>query len=66
MDQPNQRIEVAYLDAENDTPILDIKPYHPSSDRVRDIKMPEWCRHWPTWYEDSQAFDWSKEFNFPE
>jgi tRNA (adenine37-N6)-methyltransferase len=66
MDQSNQRIEVAYLDAENDTPILDLKPYHPSSDRVRDIKMPEWCCHWPNWYENSQAFDWSKEFNFPD
>jgi|JFJP01.1.fsa_nt_gi tRNA-Thr(GGU) m(6)t(6)A37 methyltransferase TsaA len=53
---------VPWMDAEDDTPILDIKPYHPSNDRVRDVHMPGWCRHWPQWYEDSAEFDWSSEF----
>jgi tRNA (Thr-GGU) A37 N-methylase len=53
---------VPWIDAEDGTPILDIKPYHPSSDRIRDVTMPKWCQHWPQWYEDSGEFDWSAEF----
>lgn len=64
IDRRNNRIEVTYLDAENDTPVLDIKPYHPSSDRIRDVRMPAWCADWPEWYEDSGTFDWSRVFNF--
>jgi tRNA (Thr-GGU) A37 N-methylase len=55
-------IVVPWIDAEDGTPILDIKPYHPSTDRIREVKMPRWCQHWPQWYEDSGEFDWSAEF----
>lgn len=55
-------IVIPYIDAEPDTPILDIKPYHPSVDRIRDVSVPAWCRHWPQWYEDSADFDWGAEF----
>jgi tRNA (adenine37-N6)-methyltransferase len=55
-------IYVAYLDAEEGTPILDIKPYHPSTDRVREVQVPAWSAHWPQWYEDSAGFDWEAEF----
>jgi tRNA-Thr(GGU) m(6)t(6)A37 methyltransferase TsaA len=64
IDEARARIEVAYLDAEDGTPVLDIKPYHPSSDRIRDVCMPAWCAHWPGCYEESGAFDWAGEFNF--
>jgi tRNA-Thr(GGU) m(6)t(6)A37 methyltransferase TsaA len=57
------RLELGYIDAEDGTPVLDIKPYEPSDDRVRDVVMPPWCR-WPEWLEDSASFDWSAEFNF--
>jgi tRNA-Thr(GGU) m(6)t(6)A37 methyltransferase TsaA len=53
---------VPWIDAEHDTPILDIKPYHPSSDRVRELQLPDWCRRWPQWYEESAEFDWEAEF----
>ena len=66
IDTQRNVIEVEYLDAENDTPILDIKPYHPSSDKIRDVKMPRWCIHWPSCYEDSGTFNWDEEFNFPQ
>ncbi|MFP4016856.1 MAG: SAM-dependent methyltransferase [Halanaerobiales bacterium] len=56
------RIYLAYIDAEDGTPIIDIKPYHPSGDRIRDVEVPEWCGHWPKWYEDSAEFDWQAEF----
>jgi len=55
-------IYIPYIDAENGTPVLDIKPYHPSCDRIKRPHLPEWCSHWPQWYEDSAAFDWASEF----
>ncbi|MFN2274689.1 MAG: SAM-dependent methyltransferase [Anaerolineales bacterium] len=62
VDRENGLVSVAWIDAEDGTPILDIKPYHPSSDRVRNVQLPEWCRHWPEWYEESDKFDWEVEF----
>jgi tRNA (adenine37-N6)-methyltransferase len=64
MNRENNRIEVDYLDAEDGTPILDIKPYHPSSDKIRDVRMPAWCADWPGCYEESGEFDWGSVFNF--
>jgi tRNA (Thr-GGU) A37 N-methylase len=66
LDKQSRRIEVDWIEAENSTPVLDLKPYYPSDDRVRDVKMPDWCAHWPEWYEESGDFDWGAEFNFPE
>lgn len=62
VDIENGLVIVPWIDAEDSTPILDIKPYHPSSDRIRDVRMPEWCQHWPQWYEESGEFDWEAEF----
>jgi tRNA-Thr(GGU) m(6)t(6)A37 methyltransferase TsaA len=56
-------IYTPYIDAENGTPVLDIKPYH-LSERVSECSVPEWCSHWPQWYEDSASFNWQNEFNF--
>jgi len=66
LDQEKCRLEVEYIDAEDGTPVLDIKPYQPSIDKVLDVKMPAWCGHWPDCVEANEGFDWSKEFNFPE
>ncbi len=55
-------IVLGYIDAEDGTPVLDIKPYHPCSDRVREAGVPAWCRDWPQWYEDSATFDWEAVF----
>ena len=57
-------IETPYLDAEDGSPVLDIKPYTPSIDRVRDAMTPDWCSHWPAAYEDNEGFDWEAEFAF--
>ena len=65
-DEKTFRLEVGYIDAESGTPVLDIKPYEPSIDKVRDVTMPVWCRHWPDCLEANDGFDWSAEFNFPE
>ena len=66
VDAENRRLELGWIDAEDGTPVLDVKPYQPSNDRVRDVKMPAWCAHWPAWLEESGEFDWGREFNFQE
>lgn len=57
-------IQIAYIDANDGTPVLDIKPYTPSLDRVEAPGVPEWCSHWPASLEQSGDFDWESEFNF--
>jgi len=54
-------IHIPYIDADDGTPIVDLKPYHPSIERVRDVSVPAWCDHWPKWHEDSADFDWESE-----
>jgi len=56
-------IYTPYIDAEDQTPVLDIKPYH-QYERVAHCQIPSWCRHWPAYYEDAAQFDWDSEFNF--
>lgn len=57
-------IQIAYIDANDGTPILDLKPYTPSLDRIETPGVPEWCCHWPKSSEQSACFEWEKEFNF--
>lgn len=63
LDFENGRIYTPYIDAENNTPLLDIKPYH-LYERVENCNVPQWCNHWPSSYENSANFDWENEFNF--
>ncbi len=64
LDTENGVIGLAWIDAMDGTPVLDIKPYTPSADRVESPKVPEWCAHWPQSIEESGDFDWESEFNF--
>ena len=63
-DYQNGVIQVAYIDANDNTPVLDIKPYTPSLDRIEEPEVPAWCGHWPKSMEESVDFAWEKEFNF--
>ncbi|MBD3383616.1 tRNA (N6-threonylcarbamoyladenosine(37)-N6)-methyltransferase TrmO [candidate division KSB1 bacterium] len=56
-------IYTPYIDAEEGSPVIDIKPYH-KSERIQQCSVPDWCKHWPQWYEDAATFDWQGEFNF--
>lgn len=64
IDHTNGLIRIAYIDADDNTPVLDIKPYTPSLDRPKRPQVPSWCRHWPDSIESSASFDWNGEFNF--
>lgn len=55
-------IRIPFIDAEDGTPVVDIKPYTPCIDRVKEVTTPDWNSHWPQYYEDSAHFDWAAEF----
>lgn len=64
VDEENGVVGLYYIDANDHTAVLDLKPYTPSIDRVEFSSSPEWCAHWPGSYEESGSFDWEAEFNF--
>ena len=63
VDEKTGIIHIPWIDAEDGSPVLDVKPYHPSEDRVRNVTVPEWCGHWPQWFEESANFDWNEEIS---
>jgi tRNA-Thr(GGU) m(6)t(6)A37 methyltransferase TsaA len=63
VDREKGMVELGWIDAAGGSPVIDVKPYQPCSDRVKDSKVPDWCSDWPTWLEDSAAFDWESVFN---
>lgn len=64
LDEVNGIIVIPFIDAIDGSPVLDIKPYTPSLDRVENPQTPQWCSNWPKCTEDSGLFDWSQVFNF--
>lgn len=64
IDQKKGIIYLAYTDANEGTPVLDLKPYTPSIDKVQFPSVPDWCSHWPDNIEESGNFDWANEFMF--
>lgn len=64
IDYEKGMIQIAFIDANDGSPVLDIKPYTPSLDRVESPGVPAWCSEWPKSIEESGVFDWEKVFNF--
>lgn len=64
IDKENGIVTLPWIDAFNGSPVLDLKPYIPSSDRVRDFRVAEWMKAWPEWMEDAGAFFAENEVNF--
>ena len=56
VDEKNGRIKLDYIEAFDGTPLIDIKPYIPVSDRVKNVKVAEWLKDWPQWTEDAGSF----------
>lgn len=57
-------IRIPFIDADTGSPVVDIKPYQSCIDRIKEVSYPNWCSHWPQWYEDSAHFNWEEEFTF--
>jgi tRNA-Thr(GGU) m(6)t(6)A37 methyltransferase TsaA len=64
IDYENGVIHIPFIDANDNSPVLDIKPYTPSLDRVETPGVPAWCSHWPKSTEESANFAWEEVFNF--
>lgn len=64
IDEEKGIIALPYTDAEDGSPVLDLKPYTPSLDRILAPEVPEWCKDWPISVEESGDFDWESVFNF--
>lgn len=64
IDEEKGIITLPYTDAEDGSPVLDLKPYTPSLDRILAPSVPEWCSNWPMSVEESGDFDWGSVFNF--
>lgn len=43
-------VQVQNIDALDGSPVIDLKAYFPVSDRVKDVRMPEWLVDWPEWF----------------
>lgn len=56
------KLRVAYLDADPQTPVVDIKPYYPCSDFITTASLPSFAKSWPKSLEASADFDWSSVF----
>ena len=52
-------IKVSYLDALNNSPIVDLKPYIPMSDRLMSAEYPPYLQHWPN--SNEKAMEWWAE-----
>lgn len=62
VDEAEGLLGLGWIDALVGTPVLDIKPYFPASDRVASVTTPPWFATWPTCLEDSATFDWDSVF----
>ena len=45
-------IEITDIDAYEESPVLDLKPYIPICDRIKDVSVPGWISHWPEWVQE--------------
>ncbi|MBN2603338.1 MAG: SAM-dependent methyltransferase [Candidatus Thermoplasmatota archaeon] len=52
VDLENGLIYINDIDADSDSPIIDLKGYFPVCDRVREFHVPKWASDWPEWYPD--------------
>ncbi len=66
IDWDQGHLGLSFIDAKDQTPLLDIKPYTPSLDRVEKPTTPIWCSDWPKSLEESAIFDWDSVFTFSD
>ncbi len=56
VDEENGIVHLAWIDANDGTPVLDLKPYIPITDRYRDVHVAPWMADWPMWVEEAEAY----------
>lgn len=55
VDRERGVLTLDWSDAEDGTPVLDIKPYSSGLDRVMETEEPYWHADWPHTYEEARA-----------
>jgi tRNA-Thr(GGU) m(6)t(6)A37 methyltransferase TsaA len=59
VDEANGIVQIAWIDAYDGTPIVDLKAYFPVCDRVKEPRVPQWISEWPEWMpEGPENLDW--------
>ena len=56
IDLENGVVTLPWIDAYDGTPVIDLKPYIPISDRIRDYQVADWASDWPEWMEDAAGY----------
>lgn len=56
VDETTGVVTLAWIDAFDGTPILDVKPYMPMADRVMSAEYPEWLQGFPASMEEAGEF----------
>lgn len=51
----NNRIRVSEMDCFDRTPLVDLVPYLPETERIDNFFVPEWLSHWPEWFAINQT-----------
>lgn len=64
IDEKNGLILLPWIDAFDGTPVIDLKPYMPVSDRIRDVKVADWLKDWPLWMEEAGEYFSTHQTNF--
>ena len=52
VDEDGGIVTIGSIDAFDGTPVIDLKPYIPSCDRLQDVGVAEWADDWPQWAPD--------------
>ena len=53
-----------WIDAFDGSPVIDLKPYIPICDRIRDLHVAPWMADWPLWMEDAAEYFAQHETDF--
>jgi tRNA-Thr(GGU) m(6)t(6)A37 methyltransferase TsaA len=56
LDQESGMVTLPWIDAHDGSPVIDLKPYIPVSDRIRDVRVADWMQEWPQWMEEAGAY----------
>ncbi len=66
VDEDRGLVTLPWIDAFDGTPLLDLKPYIPISERIRDVRVASWFADWPEWMEDAAEFFSKAKVDFGE
>jgi tRNA-Thr(GGU) m(6)t(6)A37 methyltransferase TsaA len=64
VDEAAGTVILPWIDALDGTPVVDLKPYLPCTDRIREVRVAPWMADWPVWMEDAGEYFAQHETDF--